>query len=219
MILEKVTLWLQGERKKMAPLSPKKKWEYIWTYYKWCFFAAALLICIIISGVTNAQYQKKQVLLSGIFINTATDAEGYAYVKEDYWIYTGADPDTRVELTEARSIRFHVEQPTEMDVNLIMSVDTMIAAKELDYVIGDASAVAFYDRQGSLLDLTTVFSEEQLSQWNVTTSQTGIIAIDLTGSRLHQQFGLYTEPSYIMIIANTPRAQQCTDFIQYLFRE
>jgi len=219
MIREKIIHWFQMEKEKMAPMTPKKKWEYIWNYYKWWIMGFVLLVGIVISGISDAQYQKRQVLVNGIFINTATNAEGYAYVKEDYWVYTGANPDTRVELTEARSIRFDVEQPTELDVNLMMSVDTMIAARDLDYIIGDASAVEFYGQRESLLDLTTVFSEEQLSQWKVVSTDAGVIAIELAGSILQQQFGLYTEPSYIMILVNTTRREQCADFVQYLFRQ
>lgn len=218
-IREKIIAWLRDEQKKLAPMSPKKKWEYIWTYYKWWILGAVLLVGIVITGISDAQYQKKQVLVSGMFINTATNAEGYAYVKEDYWTYAGADPNTRVELTEARSIRFELEQPTEMDVNLIMSVDTMIAAGDLDYIIGDASAVKFYAQRESLLDLTEIFSEDQLAKWGILSTDTGVIAVDLTGSKLQQQFGLYTQPSYIMILVNTSHREQCVDFIQYLFQK
>lgn len=219
MIREKTRIWLRGEQEKLAPMSLRKKWEYIWTYYKWWILGFVLLIGIVITSVQDHQYQKKQLLLNGIFINTSTSAEGYAYVKEDYWAYTGADPDTRVELVEARSIRYNVEQPTETDVNLIMSVDTMIAVAELDYIIGDASALEFYDNRGSLMDLSTILTEEQLAGLDVVTTQTGVVAIDLTKTYLAQQFGLYTEPSYVMILVNTPRPEQCADFIQYLLSE
>ena len=31
-IREKIIAWLRDEQKKLAPMSPKKKWEYIWNY-------------------------------------------------------------------------------------------------------------------------------------------------------------------------------------------
>lgn len=216
MIRQKIIAWFRGEQKKMAPMPLKKKWEYIWEYYKWWILGFVLVVCIVVSGIQSARYQSRQLLLNGMFVNTSTSEEGYAYAKEGYWTYTGADPDTRVELVEARYIQYDLEQPTTDDVNLIMSVDTMIAAKDLDYIIGDATAVDFYARRETLLDLTTVFSQEQLSQFQVMTTDAGVLAISLEGSAL-QQFGLNTEPSYIMIIANSPRTQQCVDFIQYLF--
>lgn len=219
MILQRIKIWVQNERDKLKPLSAKKKWEYIWTYYKWWILGFFMLIAIIITAAQDRQYQRKELLLNGIFINTSTSAEGYAYVKEGYWAFAGADPDTRVELIEARSIRFNVEQPVETDVNLIMSVDTMIAAADLDYIIGDASAVEFYDKRETLLDLSTILTQEQLSGRNVIATDSGIVAIDLTGSELHQKYGLYTEPSYLMILVNTPRQAQCAGYIHYLLSE
>ena len=219
MLRQKIKDWFNGERNKLLSMSPKKKWEYIWTYYKWWILGFVLLIVIVVTAIQDHQYQKKELLLSGIFINTSTSTEGYSYVKDDYWAHCGTDPDTRVELIEARSIRYNVEQPTETDVNLIMSVDTMIAAAELDYIIGDSSALEFYDNQGSLLDLSTILTEEQLAGLDVVTTQTGVVAIDLTETCLAQQFGLYTAPSYVMILVNTPRPEQCADFIQYLLSE
>lgn len=218
MIREKIIAWLRAEQKKMAPMSPRKKWEYIWTYYKWWILGTILLVCIIVTGVQDAQYQQRQPLISGIFINTGSSDEGYAFVKDGYWTFTGADPDTRVELVEARSIRFNLEQPTGIDVELIMSVDTLVAAGDLDYIIGDTTALEFYDRRENLLDLSQILTAEQLAQLNVVTTESGIVAIDLTGSALEEQFGLYTKPSYIMVLANTPHRAQCADFIQYLFK-
>ncbi len=71
-------------------------------------------------------------MVSGAFINTATTAEGYAFVSDDYWTHSGADEGTRVELIEARSIRYNVEQPTSNDVNAILSIVAQIASKTLD---------------------------------------------------------------------------------------
>lgn len=219
MLRQKMKDWLNGERNKLSSMSPKKKWEYIWAYYKWWIIGFVLLLAIVITTVQDRQYQKKELLLNGIFINTSTSAEGYSYVKDDYWIHCGADSDTRVGLIEARSIRFNVEQPTETDVNLVMSVDAMIAASDLDYIIGDASAVEFYDNRDSLLDLSTILTQEQLAGLDVMTTQTGVVAIDLAQTKLAQQFGLYTKPSYVMVLVNTPRPEQCADFIQYLLSE
>lgn len=219
MIREKIRSWFLGEREKLASMSPKKKWEYIWGYYKWWILGFVLLIVITVSGVQNMQYQRRDLLISGVFINTSTSAEGYAFVSEDYWAYAGADGGTRVELIEARSIRYNVEQPSSYDVNAILSIDTQIASQTLDYIIGDASAMEFYDQQKSLLDLSDLLSPEQLSGLPTVSTENGIVAIELTGSKLARQFGLSTEPSYIFFPVNTPRRENCGVFLSYLFQE
>lgn len=218
MIPEKVRIWFLGEWEKLASMSLKKKWEYIWDYYKWWILGFVFLVVFVVSMVQNMKYQRRELLISGLFINTATSAEGYAFVNEDYWIYTGADKETRVELIEARFIRYNEEQPTGNDVNAILSVDTQIASKTLDYIIGDASAMKFYDQQKSLLDLQALLSPEQLSVLPTVTTENGIVAIDLTNSKLAKQFGLSTEPTYIFFLANTPRKEGCIAFLEYLLQ-
>lgn len=218
MVRERVRSWFLGEREKLAPMSPKQKWEYIWGYYKWWILGFVLLIVIIVSGVQNMRYQRRELLISGVFINTSTSAEGYAFVNEDYWAYAGADEGTRVELIEARSIRYNAEQPTGYDVNDILSIDTQIAAKTLDYIIGDAEAMEFYDQQKSLLDLSGLLTQEQLSALPTVSTENGTVAVDLTGSTLAGQFGLSAEPSYMFFLANTPRKESCIAFLEYLFQ-
>ncbi len=219
MIREKIKAWLGEEKNKLVSMSPKQRWEYIWGYYKWWILGLALAVVIIVSGVRNAQYQSREILVSGVFINTSTSAEGYAFVSEDYWAYAGADPGNRVELIEARSIRYNAEQPTSNDVNAILSIDAQISSKTLDYIIGDISAMEFYDRQQALLDLQVLLPPEQLSILQTVSTENGIVAIDLSGSTLAKKFGLSTEPTYLFFPANTPRAENCAAFLDYLFQE
>ncbi len=219
MIREKIRAWYRTEREKLAPMTMKKKWDYLWTYYKWWLIGFALVICITVTGVWNAQYQRREILVSGVFINTATSAEGYAFVNEDYWTYAGAEEGTRVELIEARTIRYNAEQPTSNDVNAILSIDAQISTKTLDYIIGDASAMEFYDRQHALLDLQTLLTPEQLGSLQTVSTENGVVAIDLAGSALAERFGLSAEPTYLFFLANTPRRENCAAFVAYLFSE
>lgn len=206
--------WLRGEWEKLAPMTWKQRWEYIWEYYKLALIAAAVLIAFTVSMVQNSLYRQKTLLISGMFINTGTSAEGYSFVNEDYWQYCGGDSDTRTELVEARSINYNVEQPTAMDANAVMTVDVMIAAGDLDYIICDLTAAEFYGRQEYCHDLAQKLPG---GNWNLLQTDTGFTAIDLTGSRLEQEFGLYTEPSYILFPVTTPDWNRCEQFLNYLF--
>lgn len=214
MIRTHIKTWLRQEREKLVPMTPKEKWEYIWFYYKWWILGFVLLLYVIGSGVQNYQYQHKQVLISGIFINTSTSPEGYSFVKEDYWSFCGGEKNTRAELVEVRSIRYDVEQPTSVDVNALMNVDTMIATGDLDYIICDLSAAEFYGRQDYCMDLSQLLPE---GKWNLLQTEGGCTAIDLTGSRLEQEYGLLTTPSYIMFPQTAPDFGRCKAFLDYLF--
>lgn len=206
--------WLRTEWEKLAPMTWKQRREYIWEYYKLALIAAAVLIVFTVSMVQNSLYRQKTLLISGIFINSTTTEEGYAFVKEGYWEHCGADSDTRAELVEVRSIRYNVEQPTAMDANAVMTVDAMIAAGDLDYIICDLTAAEFYGRQGYCFDLS---QELPSGNWNLLQTSTGFTAIALTGSRLEQEFGLYAQPSYILFPITAPDWARCERFLNYLF--
>lgn len=206
--------WLRAEWEKLAPMTWKQRWEYIWEYYKLALIAAAVLIVFTVSMVRSSLYQQKKLLISGIFINTTTTEEGYAFVKEDYWTHCGADSETRSELIEVRNIAYNAEQPTAMDANAVMTVDAMIAVGDLDYIICDRTAAEFYGRQEYCHDLA---QKLPAGNWNLLQTDTGFTAIDLTGSRLEREYGLYAQPSYILFPVTAPDWSRCERFLNYLF--
>lgn len=206
--------WLRAEWEKLAPMTWKQRWEYIWEYYKLALIAAAVLIVFTVSMVRSGLYQQKKLLISGIFINTTTTEEGYAFVKEDYWTHCGADSETRSELIEVRNIAYNAEQPTAMDANAVMTVDAMIAVGDLDYIICDRTAAEFYGRQEYCHDLA---QKLPAGNWNLLQTDTGFTAIDLTGSRLEREYGLYAQPSYILFPVTAPDWNRCERFLNYLF--
>ena len=206
--------WLRTEWEKLAPMTGKQRLEYIWEYYKLPLIAIAVLIVFTVSMIQNSMYRKKELLISGIFINTTTTEEGYAFVKEDYWAHCGGDSETRSELIEVRNISYNAEQPTAMDVNAVMTVDAMIAAGDLDYIICDLTAAEFYGRQEYCIDVAQKLSG---GNWSLLQTETGSTAIDLTGSRLEQEFGLYAAPSYILFPVTAPDWNRYEQFLNYLF--
>lgn len=206
--------WLRTEWEKLAPMTGKQRWEYIWEYYKLALIAIVVLIVFTVSMIQNSIYKKKDLLISGMFINTTTTAEGYSFVKEDYWEHCGADSGTRAELVEVRNINYNVEQPTAMDANAVMTVDAMIAVGDLDYIICDRTAAKFYGRKEYCIDL---YQKLPGGSWNLLQTDTGFTAIDLTGSRLEQEFGLYAQPSYILFPITAPDWVRCERFLNYLF--
>lgn len=216
MIRQRLAQWFQEERDKLSAMSAKEKWAYIWMYYKWWILGFALAAVILVTGVRDYRYQHRELLISGMFINAPASMEGYEYVGSGYWTHTGGDPDTRVEVVESRSVRFYVEQPTSTDVNAIMSIDALIASQALDYIIGDRDTLEYYDRRGSVLDLETLFSREELSAWDTVETENGIAAVALPPRVRETRLGLQTDPAYLMILVNTPRPEGCRDFIEYL---
>lgn len=217
MIFKSIPSWLQKEREKLAPLSPAGRWEYIWAYYKWWFLVLVVFISITITWIQYSRSLDRPLVLSGIFINTATTDEGYAFVKEDFRKFVSGEEDTRSELIEAQRILYNVEKPTAMEANAVMSVDAMIACGALDYIICDREAMEFYTGLEYCMDLGQLFPTGLPEDIPVLETPTGRTAIDLTGSRLNQEFGLSAQPSFLLFPSTAVRRENCVLFLKYLF--
>lgn len=208
--------WLQMERRKLSGLSHRQRWEYIWSYYKWWFLVLVILLSITITWIQYVRSLDRPLILSGMFINTATTEEGYAFVKEDFRKSVSSEEDTRSELIEAQRILYNAEKPTAMEANAVMSVDAMIACGALDYIICDTEAMEFYTSQEYCMDLQ-IFFPAGLNDLPVVETPSGFPAIDLTESRLNQEFGLSAQPSFLLIPITAVRTENCVSFINYLF--
>lgn len=200
-----------------AAMTPRQKLEHIWIYYKIWIAVLLLLIAVAASAISSIRYNSRHQLISGIFLNTTTTAEGYAHLKEDYWQYRGAHPNQRTELIETRTL--DMENLPENDAANLMVVVSMIAAKTLDYVIVDESALNLLDEQEVLLDLRELLPEDTLLDFSTRESPTGIIAISLRGTAFANQFPVLPEESWLAIINNTPDRAETAQFVNYLLFE
>ena len=50
--------WIRTAWEKLAPMTWKQRWEYIWEYYKLALIAAAVLIVFTVSMVRSSLYQQ-----------------------------------------------------------------------------------------------------------------------------------------------------------------
>lgn len=197
-------------------LSFRKKLEHIWIYYKWYILAAAAVICVLVSILGTVANNRKETLISGIFINNATSQEGYACLAEDFWEYCGADADQKVELVTGRSIDFEAESPSQAEAAAFMTVTCMIAAKTLDYIITDEASAAHFMEQEVVMDLTQLLPEEALAQWDTIEQDGAVIALGLENTAFAQNYPLAAENSCILVIANAPNPENVVRFLEYL---
>ena len=197
-------------------LSFRKKLEHIWIYYKWYILAAAAVICVLVSILGTVANNRKETLISGIFINNSTSPEGYACLAEDFWEYCGADADQKAELVTGRSIDFEAESPSQAEAAAFMTVTCMIAAKTLDYIITDEASAAHFMEQEVVMDLTQLLTEEALAQWDTIEQDGAVIALSLENTAFAQNYPLAAENSCILVIANAPNPENVVRFLEYL---
>ena len=193
----------------------RQKAEHVLYYYKWYILGGVAIVCLLVSLISTIVSNQKDVLVSGIFINNATSAEGYAHLQEDYWTYCGSDKNTRVDLVTGRHIDFDNGALSQEDAASFMVVTSMIAARTLDYIITDEDSLDDFWDQEVVQDLRAILTEEELAEYDVIQMEGIPAAIRIT----QEQFGypLAAENSILIFIGCTQDFAQDADFVRYIF--
>ena len=197
-------------------LPPKKKLEHIWIYYKWYILVGVAVICMLVSIAGTVADNRRETLISGIFINNSTSPEGYAHLMGDYWEYCGGNEDQKVELVAGRTIHFDSEGLSQEDAAAFMIVSSMIAAKSLDYIITDRASLDDFVEQEVVMDLRELLPAETLADWG-TIEEGGIAAaLGLEDTAFGRNYLLTAEDSCILVIANAQNRENVVRFLEYL---
>lgn len=219
--MSRISQWLQVERSKLAPMTPRQQWQYLWSYYRFHALAAFIVLALVIGFAVGQHYSQQEVLVSGIFINTDTSAAGYRYVGADYQQSSGLEG--RVDVIETVSVSYTQNgQPDSEAGKAMASIDAMLAAHSLDYMVMDASALNFYGPLELCMDLEKLLMPEQLASLGdrlvymegLESGETYCAAIDLTGTGFDSRFSLSAQPSYLTAAA-TGRPEAAAAFIEY----
>lgn len=195
----------------------RQKVEHVLYYYKWYILGGIAAVCLLVSLVTTIFGNRKDVLISGIFINNATTTEGYAHLQDDYWAFCGSDNGTRADLVTARNIDFDNGALTQEDAASFMVVTSMIAARTLDYIITDEASLDDFWEQEVIQDLRAILTDEELSRYDVIEVDGTPVALRLT----EETFGypLKAENSVLIFIGCTQDFEKDANFIRYVFAE
>lgn len=197
-------------------LSPKKKLEHILYYYKWYILGGAALIWLLAALIITIFSGRKESLISGIFINTATSEAGYSYLEEGYWEACGSDSDTEAELVTARYLSFDSEVISEEDEASFLLVSGMLAARSLDYIITDEETLAGFWTEEAVLDLREVLSEADLAKYDIIEIDGTAAAIRLDGSAFAETYPLTAEENCIFVAACTQDCEKVARFLHYV---
>ena len=199
-------------------LSGKKKLEHILIYYKWHILVTIALIALLVSLVGTVLENRKEVLISGIFINNSTSAQGYAYLGEDYWLHCGADDNQKVEVTTGRTIHFDAQPFSQEDAAAFMIVSSRVAARTLDYIITDRASLKEFDEQEIVMDLRELLPEQTLARWNPIEQDGRVIALGLEDTAFARDYSLYAPDSCILIVVNAQNRENVVRFLEYLMK-
>ena len=197
-------------------LPARKKLEHIFYYYKWYILGAVALIGMLVSLAGDIAANRKEVLISGMFVNTATDQPGYDSLEQGYWQYCGGSDDTRVDLVTYRHIDFAEGAMNQEDAASFMVLTSMLAARTLDYIITDQATLAYLQKQEVVLDLAQVFPPEELERYDIIYLDGFPAAIRLADSAFAENHPLSSDTSCLLLVASIQDARKGADFIRYV---
>ena len=221
-------------REGFRQLTPAKKLEHIWLYYKAPILLTILALGILLSGVYRAATKKEPVVYLA-YLNVSVGEDMEARLTEDYLTCRGLNPK-RAEVRLYRNL-YLSDNPAASDHEFAyasrMKLLATINSKQLDLVLMNREAYDLCSASGYLLDLSDfldsacltanqVILEDNAVEYNLNAAQeytavteTVYNALELTQLSAFQKAG-FSDSVYIGIIANTPRLPESQDYLDYL---
>ena len=232
-----------ADRERFRQLPPAKKAEHIWIYYKW-FIILGVAVLVIAAGVVSRILSRKEPHLYMAFFNVSVSEELETGLTRDYLLRAGLDPD-RTELVLYRGLYLSREATGDSQRSAYASQIKLQASTELrqlDLVLMSGQAYDFLSARGYLMPIRELCGEdaallqrlEPCIQENSVTLSDNEIEYLLGEAEEHEIqaepaenallvnelplfAGLYNEPVYLGVVANSPRTGECRAYLSDLF--
>ena len=220
----------------------KAKLGYILTYYRWAILLS-VIAAVILGSVIYRQLTKKQMLLYVACLNVNAGSDLEELLRQGYLEFAGEDPK-KTDVLLYRNMYISAD-PAEADHQMAyasrLKLMASINGKLLDLALMNREAMEILSAAGYLLDLSEFAEEDGIPEAlqpylteNVVVLEDNAIeyklneadeyrevtapamnAIDLSDIPLIKGAG-FPDSIYLGIIANTPRLERCTEYLEYL---
>ena len=217
---EKVNKTMAGERAKLAQMTFSQKVTYIFSYY-WMHMLIILIILGAIGWFVHHQLTYVDYKLYGVVINSS-QVDGS--LEKTMPSLLGMEKHEGVSLIAGLS--------GDVDANSTAyynQIDLYTVSGQMDFVFTDEAGVQYLCDLGTPLDVTQVLPEDLLSQWSnreAVFSQRNedddtyfdnYAAIDISGTNVHDYFGLDDNTCYLVIVDLSNNEDYMQAFYQLLY--
>ena len=234
-----------ANRAAFRAMSPAKKAEHIYTYYKWPILLG-LLALIVLGSVLHRQLTKKEPVLYLGLLNVVVGEDLEARLTGDYLTAAGLDGRRR-EVYLYRDLYISEDADTlnhEYAYASKMKLTGAISAKKLDLALMNREACDILSQSGYLLDLSSLPAGDDpalretlspfLTENEVVLSDNGLDlllgnaeeaqrltesvpnALAVGSLPLFRDAG-FDEELYLGVLANSPRLEETAGYLRYLF--
>lgn len=155
---------IREELRKLSELTWGQRLGYIWDYYKPLMAAVLVVIFLVCMGVTMYRNSQIEHLLNVYLINS-----NYLEIDTDAMTAEFADQigglKAKQEILIDPTLQLSAESQSQYDVaNQVKSV-ALLSAGDMDVVLMDEEVFENYQKQGYLMNLEEILTEEQMEVW------------------------------------------------------
>ena len=154
---------IRQETKKLKDMPTKKKFEYIWEYYKLPIIGTIVAVIFITVFVRDLINNLRPVYIDAVMLNSNFSFDNTNTVYDDFAAAAGVDLD-EYQMIIDMSMRLNGDNFNEMELASQEKLMAMYAAKEIDAVIGPVDIMEGPADVDCYADLTTILSEEQMNE-------------------------------------------------------
>ena len=217
---EQVTKTLAGEWAKLAGMSFKEKLSYIFTYY-WMHLLITLIIIGTIGWFVHHRMTYIDYKLYGVVINSARVDDSLEKTMpqllgmgkhEGFSMIAGLSGDV-----DANSTAYYNQ------------IDIYTVSGQMDFAFTDEAGVQYLCDLGTPLDVTEQLPDELLTTWanreavfsqrnaNDDTYFDNYAAIDISGTKVQEFFGLEDSISYLVVVDLSDNEEYMQSFYSLLY--
>lgn len=203
----------QLEKEKMAKMNRKEKLAYIWEYYKPEIFGVIAIIWAIWAGFSWYENSKYETIMYAVALDGYMSGEDEQKMEDEFREFIDdTEKYHKIVIDTSMSLNSSDNQ-LSMQANIKMQ--TIIAAGEVDVVIGTEEQVEQLIAQKIALNLNDVLSEEMLAEYG--DKIVDGVKLDVTGNqKVAERMLVNNEPTYLILVNNGKNEEYEVQFVDYL---
>lgn len=178
----------------------KSNLVYLWEYYRVVLFVIGAILLLFIYVLGNYFVTLSTTYWNVVSLNTMVTSESSAWF-EAYF----EENDESYEINLDNQLNFSVDESDMMGMNNMAKFTALIAAKDIDLVVGDLETVEHYGVQGGFIDLSEWVAPEFTADLVETDGQ--VFAIELPAGMTT------TENTVAAIPGNSEHIEQTVDLL------
>lgn len=217
--------YLLNEKKKIKDLDARRKWEYIWQYYKLWIIGIVCAVIAIIYFTVHFFVMPRDNWFYGVFANTYADVGEHSDLWEGFVAYAGLD-------VKEKNVVFNNNcyfDPGKKGYNQYFNAFVAyVDSGTMDIVTMEVGHLKTLGKKGRLMDLSNqeiagVLAEKYADRLIYATpdnaeysTQPIPIGIDLSDTCLVTEYHLYEDSCALGISSLAPHLDQVEQFLDYV---